>query len=91
MSEKTNKKPKGKFVWGEIVKDHELGEYLIREYIEKNGETAFHVYRNGIDTHTSFECIESAIVGAIARKYDGLNTQADLYFIRAIDMLKKYE
>ncbi|GAL23052.1 hypothetical protein JCM19235_1353 [Vibrio maritimus] len=80
-----------KFVWGEVVKDHVIGDYVIREYIEKGTDTtAFHIYIKGEDMCCSFETLDSALIGAIAIKYDGANTQANTFFERAIDLTGVY-
>jgi hypothetical protein len=82
---------------GKFVASHELGEYFIVEYkptaydgcspkVPKRyeDESNFHPFINGKDTNTSYVSIEAAIVGAIAYKYDGGNTRADQYFLKAI-------
>ena len=82
---------------GKFVDFHTLGEYSIVEYKptafdgcnpkvphQYETESNFHPYINGQDTNTSYDTIEKAIVGAIACKYDGGNTRADVYFMKSI-------
>ena len=38
------------------------------------------------DTNTSYYSLDSALVGVIARKYDGLNSQAGAYFCKMIGL-----
>ena len=69
----------GKYVWGEIVNVHEIGNYLIVEY--KNckddehgqdikgtydGTNSFHPYVDGHDTNCSFDTLDKAIIHAIS-------------------------
>ena len=88
------------FCWGRITAIHHFGEYEIIEYLEMkripfgdnsgvnisstevSNTTYFHI--NG--TSNSAPTLEMAIIEAIAMKYDGLNTQAHVYFARAIQL-----
>ena len=84
---------KTEFVWGPVVKVHEVGEYQIIEYrgqIFKNGsgtgkyepeKTTFHVHGKGV----SYRTLDEALIGAICLKHDGCNTRADGYIF---DMLR---
>lgn len=85
------------YTWGKMVGIYEIGEYLIVEYKPfnyENGrpsatdtykeESNYHPYINGNDTNTSYDSLDAAIVRAIAQKYDGCNTKADHYFMKAI-------
>jgi hypothetical protein len=83
------------FVWGELVKIHRFFDYAIVEYhppVYKDGhdtgkiDTAchYHIYIDGKDCSRSYEDFDSAIVGCIAYKYDGINTRADGYFMKMI-------
>jgi hypothetical protein len=83
------------FPWGPIERVHEIGEYQIVEYhpqVFKNccgtGEyheyTHYHSYRDGKDCRTSYETLDEALIGVIACKYDGANSQAAAYFGRMI-------
>lgn len=82
---------------GKFVAFHELGEYSIIEYKPKKHtntglitwetfetESDYKPFINGKDTNRSYDSIESAIIAAIAIKYDGCNTRADEYFMKAI-------
>lgn len=79
-----------KFVWGNVTKQHTIGEWLIVEYQDKNNnsETMFHPYYQGKDTGCSYATLDEALIGAISRKYDGLNTRADRYFLLGIGAIK---
>ena len=82
---------KKEFVWGPVVKVHEIGEYSIVEYrpqIFKDScgtgkyeeeKTNFHPYINGKDTNRSFESLDDAIIGTICYKVDSNNTRLDVY------------
>lgn len=83
---------KGAFVWGKVVKVHTVGEYQIAEYISKSsvkdpeaGETEFHGYIGWSDEHVSFYSLDEALVGLVARKYEGCNSRAADYFFRMLD------
>lgn len=61
------------FIWGRVVKIHEISRYTILEYEERvlngkesTGRVLFHPYVNDEDLHTSCTSLESAIVHAIA-------------------------
>ena len=85
-----------RFPWGPVVAVHEVAEYQIVEYhpqIFENScgtgrydydSTMFHSYIDGVDTNCSYKTFDSAIIGAVARKHDGLNSQAAAYFERMI-------
>jgi len=84
------------FVWGEVIKIHEIGEYAIveaygNEY--KNypsmGKTDYtrkdyHSYVGGEDCRRIFHDMDSALAFCIAYKYDGTNTRAAEYFIKMV-------
>lgn len=83
---------KGEFNWGRVVDVHVVGEYQIVEYIDRNerdrtdkGETSFHGYIDWLDEHNSFFSLDEALVGLIARKYEGSNSHAGEYFFRMLD------
>ncbi len=84
------------YTWGKFKAIHEIGLYLIVEYYPTkydgcaaiNGTyedfTSFHPFINERDTNTSYNSLEAAIVGAIAYKYDGGNSQAGYFFMKMI-------
>jgi hypothetical protein len=47
-------------------------------------ENHFSAYINGTATGHSYSPLDAAFVGTIAWKYDGLNSQAAMYFMRMI-------
>jgi hypothetical protein len=71
--------------FGTVEKVHKLGEYVVVEYTDKEGNLCFGPVKTNYTWHT----LEEAIVHAIAHKYDGPVTQANEYFIRAIRMPEK--
>ena len=92
---KTEKEIRRYFTWGKVIEVHEIGEYSIVEYNdekrgvigeEKEHENVikFHPYINGIDTNHSYDSLDAAIVGAIANKLDGSNSQAGGYFMKMV-------
>lgn len=85
--------PASEFPWGAVTWDHVFGPYVIREYVQKeihnssnNGRTLFYAYHDGKSMHESWHSLEQAIIGAIAKVHDGLNSQAAHYFFRMIDI-----
>lgn len=85
--------PASEFPWGRVTQDHVFGPYVIREYVQKkvpnspnNGRTLFHAYHEGKSLNESWYSLEKAIIGAIAKVHDGLNSQAAYYFFRMIDI-----
>lgn len=87
------------YTWGEVVTIHEIGEYAIVESIDwasKKTEimtgvigdtTKYHPYVNEQNTNHSYSSLDEAIIGAIAYKYDGLNSQAAYFFSKMIGLL----
>ena len=83
-----------RFAWGPVQAVHTVGEYDIVEYLDDrsnfgrevewapHGQTMFHPYINGRDTHRSYRTLDSALVGVIAHKREGPNGQAAEYFDR---------
>ena len=86
------------FTWGNVVKLHELGGYVIAEFHpwecegvqvfvgRESKETSFHAWVDGKDISRSWCTLEGAIAGAIAWKYDGTNSQAGEFFCRMIQL-----
>lgn len=85
-----------KYVWGPVITVHTIGIYDIVEHhpsIIEDGrgtgkydhkKSQFHPYIDGNDTCHGYDTLEEAIVGAIAQKFDGLNSQAAYYFSKMI-------
>lgn len=87
------------YVWGNVVNVHKIGDYAVIEYVVRNGdntgEIRFHPalwtdkYKGHFhwqDTNRSYGTLEGAIVGVIAYKFDGLNSQAAGYFAKMIGL-----
>lgn len=75
------------FVWGPVVEVYEVGEHQIVEYhpmifegchgtgkYEKE-KTKFHVWGR----NNSYQSLDTALIGAISFKHDGINTRAPQY------------
>jgi hypothetical protein len=84
---------KQEFVWGEIINTYIIGEYVIFEFIEsytlKNeGKEVrhFHAYINYKDISISYNSLDYCLIGTIAYKYDGANSQAAKFFERMINL-----
>jgi len=56
------------FPWGKVVKTLCIGEYQIIEYKRSDYVNAFHVYIDFESTSSSYETLDHALIGAIARK-----------------------
>lgn len=79
----------GEFVWGNIIQTVYIpvSNIQIIEFIEKhskNKEIRYHVYIDFCDTNTSYETMDSALVGAIGYKHEGGNGRASMYFMKMI-------
>ena len=76
------------FTWGEIIKFYEIEEYTIASYNTDNKQkkktVEFHAWVDKKDTCRSYNSLEEAIVGAIAYKHEGPNSQAAGYFMKMI-------
>jgi len=92
----------GRRFWlGPVVASHQLGEYQFIEYRERDfsvrakkhgeftGKHGFSIYHNGASMGISASSLEGAYISAVARAWDGLNSQAALMFMRMIGMAKK--
>ena len=81
------------FTWGMITKIYEVGEYTIAAYAEwkrensmirvgvPSDEIAYHVWVNGKNTSQSCGSLDQALACAIAYKHEGVNHNADRYFM----------
>jgi len=82
---KTCEIPTKDFVWGLVDEWHLVGPYAIAEY-RRGDDTYFHPYLDGKDTNHSYDSLEGALAGVISIQHDGINTRADIYFMRAIGL-----
>ena len=66
------------YTWGPILRVHHIGRYAIVEYTpnEALGTCQFHPFIDGSDTNRGYDTLEAAIVGAIAYRFDGVNSHA---------------
>jgi hypothetical protein len=84
------------FIWGELIKIHEIGEYAI---VESYGHEFINCCSTGkIDySHKDYHCyiggkaiglfshsMDAALAQCITYKYDGCNSQAAQFFMRMI-------
>lgn len=72
------------FAWGPISTIYEVGPYTIAKYTSNKGGTFFHTWVDEEDTQQSYESLDAALVGAIAYRHEGPNSQAAGYFMRMI-------
>lgn len=80
-----SKFPRENFAWGRVIEDHLFGPYMVREYIDNtSGETLFHGYAHGKDLNEGWNSLDRAIIGAIGKHHDGLNSLASHYFFKMI-------
>ena len=77
---------------GPVIGIHTIGPYDIVEYWhqpssnspDRNTYRNFSLFIDGKKTGCSFDSLDEALAGGIARRHDGINTRADGYFIRGI-------
>lgn len=94
MMYKDFKKIYGEFVWGEIITIHSLFEYTIVEYFDRkrDGNTVTHETDHETisfydpNNNAIYKSFDEAMIGAIAAKYDGLNSHAGYYFCKMIGL-----
>lgn len=91
------------FTWGKVKSVHVVGDYQIAEYHPRKSEgsrilkepdltkTEFHTYIDWKDAHHSYSTLEEALIGVIAMRFDGLNSQAAMYFSKMIGIKGTYE
>jgi len=84
---------KNDFTWGDVIKTYTVGEYVIFEYIdgydlehEKVKNIRFHALINYQTVSISYHSLDSCLIGTIAYKFDGANSQAAGYFEKMIGM-----
>lgn len=84
-----------KFPWGRVVQVHKIGDIAIIEAISDTsgmeGETQFHGWVGDKNTCHAYSDLDAAIVGTIAYKYQGPNSQAGMFFCRMVEMDKHGE
>ena len=87
------KRTPSKFVWGKIIKHHEIGNFAITEYEEilnnkKTDKIGFHIWINEKDMSISCNTLDEALIVALARKYDGTNSQAGHFICKILGLYK---
>lgn len=75
--------------FGKITKKWVIGDIVIGRYNDViDNEILYHAWfcdkGKVVNTHNSYHTLERAIVGAMAYKYDGCNSQADIMFMRML-------
>lgn len=86
-----------RFTWGEVITIERIGVYTIVEYYpwqvegasvhtgEPNrDERSYFGYIDGKSTSQSWESLDAALAGLIARRHEGLNSRAGEYFMKMI-------
>lgn len=85
----------GRKYWlGPVVAVHRIGEYALLEYEhtdfhsgpnygKRDGSTGFSGFINGHSLSRGWRSLDAALVGIVAVKRDGTNTQADHLFMKA--------
>lgn len=82
------------FPWGPIQQIHSINGIDVVEYlcdnsnlgnpsersVRQHGQPLFHAYLDGRSTNTSYRSLDSALVGAIAYRRSGPNSQASRHF-----------
>jgi hypothetical protein len=97
--------PTARYVWGEVIRGHEVGPYRILEihpHAFINGQargidreaTAFHLFVMDdagvtVDACNSFQSLDAALAGGIAYRAEGCNHRADRYFIEALESIQR--
>lgn len=78
------------FHWGAVEHIYNIndGEYVIFRYHSTicDSTTSYHPYLNLKDTNHSYSSLDSAIIGLLEHKYQGLNSQAGTMFKRMLQM-----
>lgn len=72
------------FVSGPVERVYSLGEYTIVAFSAQDGSTTFRAYVKTEMVDTDFPTLETALVGAVAFKYDGPDSKAPMYFMRMV-------
>jgi len=77
------------FPWGRIVEDHEIGPYMVREYVDRlHGKTLFHGYIDGQDKAESWPSLDAALAGLIVlRSLGPEHRMISAHFITGIQAL----
>lgn len=88
-------KAAGRFWLGRITNWHEIGPYQIVEYtpraIDDGSPTQFVGFIDGRDVARIWPTLDRAIVGLIAHRHDGSNTQAGEFFARMVGLPEQEE
>ena len=86
------------FVWGKLVKIHEIFEYAIVEChpLAKSNPNSctldtidmnaleYHPYINGEEISCAYNSYDEALAGCIAYKHEGINHNAENYFMKML-------
>lgn len=69
---------------GSVEGVHEISGITAVEYYDGMGIPHFRVFVDNEDTGVSVPNLDTALVFGIAYRYDGEDTEADVYFLRMI-------
>ena len=83
------KEVKREFSWGKVHKVHSVNNYSIVEYTDHHNELLYHGYDNGHDTCCGYYSLDEALLGLIARRHDGINSQAGMFMAKMIGIREK--
>jgi hypothetical protein len=79
---------KQRFPWGNIIETYDFEEYVIFKYVSifngKEQGIQYHGYINYKDTNHSEITFDKMLITILSIKYEGLNSQAGLYFCKML-------
>jgi sulfite reductase beta subunit-like hemoprotein len=80
------------FTWGKIIKVHQFNDIEIVEHKSTfkgdEGKIYFQIYIGGKDCSTSSRNLDTAMLVALANKYDGWHSHAVPYIVQMLGMPK---
>jgi hypothetical protein len=76
------------FSWGKVIKTHNIGEYQIIEYVDKENQILFHIYINFKDNGCSYKSLDAALIGVITQNKIEVNAarHATNFIFKMLDM-----
>lgn len=78
---------KKEFVWGVVIGIHCIGDFQIIESREKETtDVTFHPYIDFKSISVGYNNLDTALIGVIAHKYEGSNSQAGNYFCKMLGL-----
>lgn len=82
------------FDWGHVkdiidIEDSDI--QIIKALHKTDNAIRYYLYLGFRDTHVCYPSMDTALIGAIAQKYDGINTHADTFIYRMLNMDTDYD